>query len=164
MTDQVGGSKLWDVANGKIKESFPFYLAGGYCLSPDRRHLCRYTMGEIRDGILREKNTVLDIQELATGQLVQHLELPGDGYNFRSRPFAFHLQTGHLATSKEDGGLELWNLKTGKVWAQWQPHEAAFLPGAALSLDGQLLVTSSGNAMRLWPLPYLQQEVEKLAR
>ena len=162
-------SKVWDTATGTVKETLPSDFGGwtgGLCLSPDRRHLCRFTTAEIgADGFAKSKPTVLDIHDIATGQLVQHLELrhPYGSGGANTTPLAFHLDTGWLATTSE-AYLELWNLKTGKLWARWLPHEGALFGAVAMSHDGQILATTSGNMLRLWPLPFLQQEVEKLQR
>jgi WD40 repeat protein len=164
LTNADSGLKLWDVASGKIKETLPASIgqAGGLCLSPDLRHWCRFTVAEMDAVTLkRSKPTVLDFYEIATGQLVQHLELRDWHGGWGS--VAFHLQTGWLAASNGPY-VELWNLKTGKLWARWQPHEGGVLGHVTLSHDGQILATTSGTMLRLWPVQYLEQEVEKLER
>ncbi len=159
-------SKLWDIASGTIKETLPSQFdkvrTCGHCLSPDHRHLCRFiiTREEIdRKHVAKRKPTVVDIHEIATGQLVQHLTLKDAYGGWDASPVAFHLETGWLA-AKSGAYMELWNLKTGELWARWL-HESGFV---AISHDGQILATTSGNMLRLWPLPYLKQEVEKLER
>jgi WD40 repeat protein len=170
VTPSGEGTKVWRVATGTVEHAWPRRadaINSGVIWTPDRRHLVRYSEGELQNGRLFIPMTpVLDIHETNTGRLVQHLELKRNWQQpNQAIPLAFHWETGWLAAKTTDGKNELqcWNLKTGQLWAYWQPHGRATF-SAAFSHDGQLLVTASEGTLRLWPLPLLQREVQALER
>ena len=124
-------------------------MLGGVIFTPDRKHLLRYRNGELRNGFVYATNTVLDIHEISSGRLVQNLELRDWSTLNSVTPLAVHLGEGWLAASRQQGAstvLEMWELKTGKLWAQWSPHDGAPF-SASFSHDGRLLVTHSERTL-----------------
>ena len=156
-------AKAWDVADGKIKDTLSSQfggLTGGLALSPDRRHLCHYVTAEIgADGLSKLKPTVLDIYEIATGKIVHHLELQDRHGGWG--PIAFHLEAGWLAA--RHGGarrtVEPQNRQiVGALAAarRFRGRRCGLQPRRPNPGDHER------HHVRLWPLPYLQQEIEKL--
>ncbi len=168
VTQSEAGIKVWNADTGKVEHSWPVAspMLGGVIFTPDRKHLLRYRNGELRNGFVYATNTVLDIHEISSGRLVQNLELRDWSTLNSVTPLAVHLGEGWLAASRQQGAstvLEMWELKTGKLWAQWSPHDGAPF-SASFSHDGRLLVTHSERTLRLWPLPLLRRGVEELTR
>jgi WD40 repeat protein len=168
VTHNAKGYKIWTVPDGKVTFEqdwpVPAPLAKGVLFTPDRRYLASYRTGEQQAAMMfRDTNTALEIREIRTAQLVQRLELTDWSSPNTSWPLALHREADWLAADNHKGGLELYSLKTGKLWAYWTPHDGAPF-SATFSPDGQLLVTASEGSLRLWPLPLLRREVEELER
>jgi WD40 repeat protein len=164
--------KVWNVDTGKVDQDLPIpkWLTGnGVLFTPDGQYLVCYSSGKLLDGkSIQRTNTVLDIHKVSTGERVQHLELRDWSTLNDVTPLAVHFDAGWLVAQRwgpREGAvqLELWDLKTGKLWAFWTPHDGAPF-AASFSHDGRLLVTHRDGELRLWPLPLLQQGMEEVTR
>jgi WD40 repeat protein len=154
ITRNFNASKIWNVETGRIEHEAPGTAAGGAIFTPDGRYLAHFQCGTESKGRIDLKPTEIEIQEVATGQTVQRRKL-----DFYTRPLALHQGKGWLVA--QAGQLTLWDLKRGKLWAQWGADENV-LSAAHFSRDGNLLITVEDATLRLWPLPYLQAELDKL--
>jgi WD40 repeat protein len=162
----------WNLTAAKLEREWPVKqdaMQQGVIVTPDQRYFARYCGGEIRSRtgalIFQATNTVIDIHEIRTGQLVQHLELKKDWRepSQQARPVALHLEAGWLIAKDEKNELQLWSLKTGQLWASLAAHDGAPF-SASFSQDGRSLVTAGPGVLRLWPLPLIEQEVLELQK
>ncbi len=171
VTESENTIKLWNVAKGNVEKAWTRkWVWDGLIFTPDGQHFIHYQTAVLKDNQLDPpfEDLGLGIYETDTQKLLRRLKLSDSSSlkEFLVVPLALHLQAGWLVAARigeHVGDLNLWNVKTGELWATWKPHDGAdFL--ANFSHDGKLLITSSHGTIRIWPLTELERGVEQLER
>jgi WD40 repeat protein len=160
------GISAWNVATGKIERRWngvsPLVE---FSLSNSGKYLTIYrdwqTWIDQAGNKTGGDDGSVEVIETATGRTVKRFvtRLPPKAVSDDGKWLLCNRSLG-----TQVGYVELWDVEKGSKWAYWEAHRRD-VHAACFSADSQLLVTlGMDNVIRLWPLPQMRAELEKMLR
>jgi dipeptidyl aminopeptidase/acylaminoacyl peptidase len=144
------GLALFDTATGKQHRRLSTWEFDRLAWSRDGKHLLAVTGGSLPDRP--------HLFDASTGKEVARRPADKGGWVC----FDFSPDGRWIVRGRENRFVYLEDRDTGKLLARWQAHDDA-VTALAFSPDGKALLTGGRDgSVRVWPIPYLRQELAKM--